>query len=101
MKTAKWIVILITISLGALVGISSLVYAQENGLNIPWWTADGGGGLSSGGDYMLGGTIGQPDAGPDLTGGDFRLVGGFWAMRLSEPSTIPGEQELYLPVVQK
>lgn len=39
---------------------------------------DGGGTMSStGGDYELAGTIGQPDAGT-MSGGDFSLSGGFW-----------------------
>ena len=43
------------------------------------FTIDGGGGtLSSGGTFALGGTIGQPDAGR-LSGGTFTLNGGFWA----------------------
>jgi len=42
------------------------------------WTIDGGGvSRSSGGDYELSGTLGQPDAGT-LVGGDFMLTGGFW-----------------------
>ena len=45
--------------------------------SLPWYTVDGGGGSSSGGDFVLRGTIGQPDAG-DLAGGDFTLSGGFW-----------------------
>ena len=44
---------------------------------ISWYTVDGGGGTSSGGDFVLRGTIGQPDAG-DLTGGGFTLRGGYW-----------------------
>jgi hypothetical protein len=44
---------------------------------IPWYTIDGGGGTSSGGTFVLSGTIGQPDAGT-LTGGAFTLRGGFW-----------------------
>ncbi len=41
-------------------------------------TIDGGGVMhSTGGDFELSGTIGQPDAGV-LTGGDFELAGGFW-----------------------
>jgi hypothetical protein len=44
------------------------------------WTVDGGGtSLSSGGDYTLAGTIGQPDASTTLSGGDYTLTGGFWA----------------------
>ncbi len=45
--------------------------------DLSWNTVDGGGGTSSGGDFVLRGTIGQPDAG-DLSGGDFTLRGGFW-----------------------
>ena len=44
------------------------------------WTVDGGGEMfSTGGDFSLGGTIGQADAGV-MTGGDFELQGGFWAV---------------------
>ena len=48
---------------------------------IDWYTIDGGGAMfSTGGDFELSGTIGQPDANPSaLTGGEFELVGGFWA----------------------
>ena len=45
---------------------------------LDWFTIDGGGAMqSSGGAYTLGGTIGQPDAGP-MSGGNFELGGGFW-----------------------
>ena len=47
---------------------------------ISWSTIDGGGGRSTGGDYALVGTIGQPDAG-QMSGGDYRLSGGFWPAR--------------------
>src|SRR5687767_1832663 len=36
-----------------------------------------GGGISSGGDFTLAGTIGQPAVGRPA-GGDFQLGGGFW-----------------------
>jgi hypothetical protein len=49
-----------------------------DGYDVSWWTVDGGGGESAGGDYALAGTVGQPDA-ITLTGGDYTLVGGFWA----------------------
>ena len=49
-----------------------------NGYVLEWWTLDGGGGQLYGGDYVLQGTIGQPDAG-GLSGGDTVLEGGFWA----------------------
>ena len=40
-------------------------------------TIDGGGGVSSGGAYILRGTIGQPDAAWS-SGGQYELLGGFW-----------------------
>ena len=44
---------------------------------ISWSTIDGGGGTSTGGDYSLVGTIGQPDA-ADSEGEQYELLGGFW-----------------------
>ena len=45
--------------------------------NLTWSTIDGGGGTSSGGQYVLVGTIGQPDAAYSA-GGNYELLGGFW-----------------------
>lgn len=47
---------------------------------IAWHTIDGGGGTSTGGVYTVTGTIGQPDAGGPMSGGNFSLTGGFWAL---------------------
>lgn len=47
--------------------------------SIPWYTIDSGGGMSSGGGFTLYGTIGQPDAGQPMSGGNFTLYPGFWA----------------------
>ena len=44
---------------------------------IVWSTIDGGGGQSIGGQYVLSGTIGQPDAGYS-EGGNYEVLGGFW-----------------------
>ena len=44
---------------------------------INWHTIDGGGGTSSGGQYVLTGTIGQPDEAYSQ-GGRYELLGGFW-----------------------
>jgi len=43
---------------------------------ISWYTIDSGGGTSTGGQYTLTGTIGQPDAGWSI-GGIYELLGGF------------------------
>jgi len=50
--------------------------------SIDWFTIDGGGGTSSGGNYSLSGTIGQPDAGR-MTGGSYAIDGGFWGGAVS------------------
>jgi hypothetical protein len=47
---------------------------------INWHKIAGGGGTSTGGVYSVSGTIGQHDAGGPLTGGNFSLAGGFWAL---------------------
>ena len=59
--------------------VSSVSAATLDGdYDLSWWTVDGGGGtLSTGEGYTLGGTVGQPDAGV-LTGEGYTLAGGFW-----------------------
>jgi hypothetical protein len=51
--------------------------AQDFGID--WFATAGGGGDSSGGDFELTATIGQPDTGDPL-GGDFAITGGFWSI---------------------
>jgi hypothetical protein len=63
-------------------------------LAIPWHTVDGGGGTSTGGVYRVSGTIGQPDASGPMTGGNFSLTGGFWA--LPQAVQTPGAPTLYI-----
>jgi hypothetical protein len=48
--------------------------------SIDWYKISGGGGTSTGGVYAISGTIGQHDAGGPMTGGNFSLTGGFWAL---------------------
>jgi hypothetical protein len=47
--------------------------------SISWYKIAGGGGTSSGGNYQMSDSIGQPDASGQLTGGNYSLTGGFWA----------------------
>jgi hypothetical protein len=54
-----------------------LASAANADYNISWHTIDGGGGTSSGGQYKLTGTIGQPDTGYSA-GDSYELLGGFW-----------------------
>lgn len=55
----------------------SAIPALAQPYTVESFTADGGGGTSSGGAYSVSGTFGQPDAGI-MSGGNFTLVGGFW-----------------------
>ena len=48
--------------------------------NIDWYKISGGGGTSTGGGYQVSGTIGQPDAGLAISGGNYSLTGGFWSL---------------------
>ena len=63
-----------------LIASVGVVLAQDYAID--WHTVDGGGEMwSAGGDYELGGTIGQPDAladGNTMSGGTYTLTGGFW-----------------------
>lgn len=67
--------LLFTLILGA-----SAVAASAQNYSIDWFTIDGGGGTSTGSVYSVSGTIGQPDAGGPMTGGNYSLTGGFWVL---------------------
>jgi hypothetical protein len=68
----------LAITLLACAAIPAAVHAQS--YSIDWYTIDGGGGTSTGGVYSVSGTIGQPDAGGPMSGGNFMLSGGFWTL---------------------
>ena len=54
--------------------------AQAQNYSIDWYKVSGGGGSSTGGTYQVSGSIGRHDAGGPMTGGNFSLTGGFWAL---------------------
>ena len=67
-RLAVWTILLVSVS----------AMGQTGGqYELSWSTIDGGGGTSSGGPYVLTGTIGQPDAAYSA-GGSYELLGGFW-----------------------
>jgi hypothetical protein len=70
----------------ALAGLTTAACGQT--YSIDWFTIDGGGGTSAGGNYSLSGTIGQPDAGV-MTGGSYSLTGGFWSIQAIEYAGLP------------
>jgi len=84
------------LALVALLLLSAAALAP-NGYEMPWWTVDGGGGHSAGPGYALDGTLGQPDAGSSLSGGGYRLAGGFWSGAAGGASL----KMLYLPLAVK
>lgn len=64
--------------------------------DLSWHTIDGGGATAcTGGNFALGGTIGQPDAqtAPVMTGGSFSLAGGFWP-GIGSTCSMPGDMNL-------
>ena len=73
------------LGVGCSLGLTTGAFAQS--YSIDWFTIDGGGGTSTGGVYSVSGTIGQPDAGAVMTGGNYALQGGFWSIQAVQ---IPG-----------
>ncbi len=63
--------------------IASAALAQP--FAIDWFTLEAGGPVA-GGTFSLYGVIGQPDAGPTMTGGSFALTGGFLAGAATGPA---------------
>jgi hypothetical protein len=62
--------------------------------SIDWYKVAGGGGTSTNGQYSVSGTIGQPDAGQTMSGGNYSLTGGFWS--LIAVVQMPGAPMLYI-----
>jgi len=82
MKPKYLYLIGLAIVITLLIALPSLAQPQSApeavSYSIDWYTIDGGGAtFSTGGNYSLGGTIGQADAG-SMSGGSYSLVGGFW-----------------------
>jgi len=61
---------------------------------IDWYKISGGGGTSTNGTYQVSGTIGQPDASGAMSGGNYSVTGGFWA--LIQVVQTPGAPTLYV-----
>ena len=59
--------------------------------NLSWWSVDCGGSVNTmaGGAFLLSGTIGQPDT-LQMTGGEYSLQGGFWAVGPPGPTRTHG-----------
>lgn len=91
----RYCIAVLGIIFASLVCAPQVSQAQSGGgYDLTWNTIDGGGVIeSTGGNFSLSGTIGQPDVGVVLGGGAYSLVGGFW-VGVSPYAT-------YLPVITK
>jgi len=65
------------------------IAAPAQSYSIDWFKIAGGGGTSTNGQYLLSGTIGQPDAGGAMTGGNYSLTGGFWSIYAVQTAGAP------------
>ncbi len=66
----------------SLIAVAPTAHTQASGgdFAITRSTIDGGGGSSAGGNFLLSGSIAQPDASiQTASGGTYRVTGGFWA----------------------
>jgi hypothetical protein len=77
-----------------LAAVSIIRAAPDEPFELTWWTVDGGGATSSGGVYILSGTIGQADA-HCASSGSYLITGGFWN------GVVIKCQRVYLPVILK
>lgn len=68
--------------------------ASAQSYTIDWYKVAGGGGTSTGGTYTVSGTIGQPDASGAMSGGNYSITGGFWA--LIQVVQTPGAPKLFI-----
>ena len=90
MKTLPW---QIGCALIMLLGLL-LPSATAQSYSVDWYKVAGGGGTSTGGVYAVSGTIGQPDASGAMSGGNFSVTGGYWA--LINVVQTPGAPTLYI-----
>lgn len=57
--------------------------ASGQSYSMDWYKIAGGGGTSTSDVYAVSGTIGQPDASGAMTGGNYTIIGGFWALPMA------------------
>ena len=73
---------------------SQLSTCSAQSYTVDWYKVAGGGGTSTGGSYTVSGTIGQHDASGAMSGGNYSVTGGFWA--LINVVQTPGAPTLYI-----
>jgi hypothetical protein len=87
--------------IGFVLAAAPALAQSGDGYDLTLNTIDGGGGtFSSAGAFVLGGTVGQPEAGLVQTGGAYALRGGFWpAVVFGAPPTATPTNTTSLPTV--
>jgi hypothetical protein len=91
----KYVVTILLILAVAALEVGTVAGQSGGSYDLSWNTLDSGGTFSNGGPYVLGGTMGQVDAGV-LAGGSFTLRGGFW-----KGGAQHGAFRVYLPLVMR
>jgi len=90
---SRFRILLIALAVVVTVGIAAWA---AGGYQLSWWTTDPGG-TSTGGDYALSAAIGEPDAGAEMSGGEFAVSGGY--LGAGEPEPAAADHALYLPLI--
>jgi hypothetical protein len=89
-------------TLAMLLLMTAIVLAQSGGdFSLSQWTINNGGGTSNGGSFAVSATLGQPDAGALMSGGQFGLQGGFLPSDPSGANPPKGGNDIYLPLIVK
>jgi hypothetical protein len=76
-------------AIGLLAAFGSQFSVRAQSYAIDWYKVAGGGGTSTGSVYSVSGTIGQPEAGGPMTGGNYSLTGGFWSLFAVQAPGLP------------
>ena len=90
----------IILTLAMFLLMTAIVLAQSGGdYSLSQWTVNNGGGVSNGGSFAVSATLGQPDAGALMSGGQFGLQGGFGPPEDPGSTQPPADHDVYLPMV--
>ena len=90
----------IILTLAMLLLMTAMVLAQSRGdFSLSQWTINNGSGTSNGGSFAVSATLGQPDAGALMSGGQFGLKGGFAPPEEPGVTLPPTDHDVYLPMV--
>lgn len=86
--------LIVVLALIGVLFVTAVTMAGNSQFAINWWSVDGGGGTSTGGEYTVMGTIGQYDSHNTVSGGEYALNDGFW-----QPGVSGLQYQIYLPII--